>query len=106
MRQAILIAVALSAVVVALVTCEPNSAEDNEKIMENAARSLTFSFPGNQAYMLEKINSDASLFPGLRSKMAVLFGYGDNRFICKELAEYLTQRSDARGAEYDCNPVD
>ncbi len=104
-EKSIVALLASIAVFFMLAACEPSSADDNEEIMENAALSLTFSIPGNQAYMLEKISGAAAL-PGVRSKVAVLFGYGDNRFICKEIAEYLTERSDSRGAQYDCNVID
>jgi hypothetical protein len=88
-----------------LTACQPSEPDNNTQIMEDAARALTFSIPGNQAYMVEKISGAAAL-PGVRSKVAVLFGYGDNRVICKEIAEYLMERSDARGAQYDCNVID
>ena len=92
-------------VVMMLSACGPSDADDNENIMENAGRSLTYSVPGNRAYMLEKISGAAAL-PGVRSKVAVFFGYGDNRSICKEVVVHLMEQPGAMGAQYDCNVID
>jgi len=94
-------------VVLILAACEPSGADadDNEKIMEDAARSLSLAIPGNRVYMLEKTSGAAAL-PGVRSKVAVLFGYGDNGSICKKIAGYLMEQPGARGGQYECNAID
>jgi len=91
-------------IVLMLTACGPSDADDNGKIMENAASSLTYSI-GDRPYMLEKVSGAAAL-PGVRSKVAVFFGYGDNRAICKEVAVYLMEQPGAMGAQYDCNVID
>jgi hypothetical protein len=89
-----------------LAACGPRDAGDNQNIMENAARSLEVGPAGNRAYMLEKIAGQASPIPGFQSRDAVFYGFIDNRFVCKNVAEYLMQRGDAEGDQYDCIPVD
>jgi hypothetical protein len=67
MRRTILVAVALCCFAVAQ-SANSNSchagATENERVMKDAARSLTFPQPDNRAYMLEK-HSGADLVKGI-----------------------------------------
>ena len=114
MRRAILVAVALFCFVAAqsasLVLCHAGEAEDNARIMEDAARSLKFSLPENRAYMLEK---QSGLLGGSEwSQVAVIFGYVDNRAACRDIADALTEKSALLRQVYgivdkfECNPID
>jgi hypothetical protein len=90
-----------------LTACQPSEPDNNAQIMEDAARSLTFSTPrnddGNRAYMLEKI-SGRDITQGVRTKVAVIFGYSNNRVACKAIADELVERNVT--PEYDCNAID
>jgi hypothetical protein len=109
MRRTILVAVALCCFAVAQ-SANSNSchagATENERVMKDAARSLTFPQPDNRAYMLEK-HSGADL-----SQVGVIFGYGDNGAACRDIADTLTERNVLLSKvvgyadKYECNPID
>ena len=105
-----------------LMACQPSDADDKARIMENAARSLTFSTPysvdGNRAYMLEKKKGgplaqglSGELPQGIRAKVAVIFGYSNNGPVCEKIAKQLVKDSATWEGydppdEYDCNAID
>ncbi len=109
MRRAILVAVALCCFVIAQ-SASAGDVEENARVMEKAARSLTFSLPDNRAYMLEKqsgLVGDAGW-----SQLAVIFGYVDNGAACRDIADALTEKSVLLRKVYgfadkfECNPID
>ena len=107
MRRTILVAVALCCFAVAA-----GATDENERIMKDAARSLTFSQPDNRAYMLEK-HSGADLVSGTLSQVGVIFGYGDNGAGCRDIADALTEERSVLlskvygyADKYECNPID
>jgi hypothetical protein len=98
--------IAAVAVAILLVTGVAVRAEEdkNTQIMLQAARSLTFSVKGNRAYLLIKRGTITT------SEVAVIFGYGDNSAVCKDIAEAMTpQYPEVRklypDRNYECAPV-
>jgi len=103
--------------------CEPNL-DRNARIMEVAARYLliypttAYNEPGNRAYMFEKEKGGAiaqGVFGevpqgGLRTKVAVVFGYSDNRAACERIAKQLIKDSATWPGyeppdDYHCNAI-
>jgi hypothetical protein len=75
--------------------------------MLQAARSLKF-IGSERAYILTKRSSVAS--ETVMSEVAVIFGYGDNRLACRDLAEALTPKHPEVRAmypdrNYECHPA-
>jgi hypothetical protein len=71
--------------------------------MLQAARSLKFTDESGRPYILAKRSS-------VVSQVAVIFGYGDNRLACRDIAEALTpQYPEVRrmypDRNYECHPV-
>ena len=113
MTRAILLSVAICCFALALAAdpglCHAGDADDSERIMEEAAASLKFFMPENRAYMLEKHSEP---FVPFWSKMAVVFGYIDNRAACEEIADAMTKIKNAdrdpgeTPYKFECNPID
>jgi hypothetical protein len=107
MRTAARIAATLSGLAIALAS-QPVSAnevaDENERIMEEAAASLTPFLPENRAYMLAR-RSDPDV--PFWSEVAVVFGYTNNKEACTLIAEAMQNSSRERSSvRYDCKRVD
>jgi hypothetical protein len=72
--------------------------DKNLKIMLQAARSLKFT-DENRAYILIKRTGS------LMSDVGVIWGYGDNRLACRDIAEAMTPKSSGRTWSYECHAV-
>jgi hypothetical protein len=79
--------------------------DKNIQVMVRAARSLTFLFNDNRAYMLEKQNvvlaESTGTVRGVAS-VAVIFGYADNRSACLEIAGALKV---SLVGPFKCHPI-
>lgn len=107
MRRAARIAVTFGGLAIVLATHTSSASEledENDRIMEEAAASLTPFLPGNSAYILERrSNPDIPFW----SKMAVVFGYTNNKEACGLIAEAMQKSSRERSSvQYDCKRVD
>lgn len=72
-------------------------ADENLRIMTEAARQLKWPPPENRAYLLVKSET-------IESPVGVIFGYVDNRAACKEIADALSNPT-ARVGTFQCHPV-
>jgi hypothetical protein len=79
---------------VGLSTVQAPAQDQNAQILIQAARSLKFTEPGNKAFILEKQET-------VVAEVAVIFGYGDNRSACQEIAENLNHRA----GTFKCHPI-
>lgn len=70
--------------------------EQNLQTMLEASRALNFDTSQDRAYLLEKQET-------VRTPVAVVFGYGDNRAACEEIATILSSSGDA--GTFECVPV-
>jgi hypothetical protein len=70
--------------------------EENVRTMIQAARSLKFGVPENRAFILEKQET-------VVAEVAVIFGYGDNRSACQEIADILI--ASRRAGTFKCHPI-
>jgi hypothetical protein len=81
---------------VGLPTVQALAQDQNAQTLIQAARSLKFTEPGNKAFILEKQET-------VVSEVAVIFGYGDNRSACQQIAEILI--ASQRAGTFKCHPI-
>src|SRR4051794_366821 len=71
----------------------------NTKVIVQAARSLKFSLREHRAYLLFKSwEAIPGFMPAGSGEVAVIWGFGDNRSACKDIARGM-------GTSYECSPV-
>ena len=74
----------------------PARAEDNLRVMLEAARKLEFFLPENRAFLLVKQEP-------VTAPVAVIFGYADNATACEAVA--LTLSTSGRDGIFKCQPI-
>jgi len=71
-------------------------ADENLKVMVDAARKMDYILPENRAYLL--IKKEVVISP-----IGIIFGYVDNAAACQQLAEVLS--SSGRVGTFDCSAI-